>query len=372
MLMWFEASFHLQFIIKNVKAVDQSYKLVQSLLKKIRFAAMKKTLLLLSVIAALSWTCSTDIDVIAPYKEVIVINGLLDPLDSLHYVRVGRGFLGEGNVFTMAQVPDSINYNDILDVRLEKLQGNFVIQTIPMTRTTSVPRDSGLFAYPYQVLYYTPAQILQDGSTYRIVVTNLETSVTAKSTTKIVNDLTVLSPIATDSIDFASAANAPTFVRYVPGFNSKVYDFILRFNYREIDPNGVSTEHSLDWDFNDQFAGASLPGEIHYVFYKYDMFRVFGSQIPVMAGYTRRIDSLSDGKRPFEFIMVEGSEDLLTYLQLQNPSGLVQDRPTFTTVENGLGLFTSRVRHFERRFPNAVTRAAFDTSAYMQNLNFQF
>ena len=117
----------------------------------------------------------------------------------------------------------------------------------------------------------------------------------------------------------------------------------------------------------------NTPAEVKYVFYKYDFYRVIGSQIPDRAGYTRRIDSLSVGVKPVEIMCVAGTEDLQTYIQLQAPSsGIVQDRPVFTTVENGLGLFTSRVINPIYRYPKAVMQAAFDTSAYLRTKNFRF
>lgn len=98
------------------------------MMKKFRFALMKKIFLLSAFAALLGLfnSCSTDFDVAAPYKEIIVINGLLNPLDSVHYVHVGKAFLGEGDVFKMAQQADSTNYADILDVKLEKVRLNNV------------------------------------------------------------------------------------------------------------------------------------------------------------------------------------------------------------------------------------------------------
>ena len=50
----------------------------------------------------------------------------------------------------------------------------------------------------------------------------------------------------------------------------------------------------------------------------------------------------------------------------------ILDKPSFTTVENGLGIFTGRLLHREFLFPNAVTQAAFDSSEYTRDLNFEF
>jgi hypothetical protein len=164
---------------------------------------MKRLSATLFILASLFNSCSEDFDVVAPYKEVIVINGLLNASDTIQYIRVGKAFLGEGNAFVMAQQPDSVYYGDILEVNLERLTPqNQMVETIPLSRTTAVDKEPGLFVYPYQVLYTTNRLLLQDGSKYRIRVRNTQTGVTASSTTRIVVDEGIR-PL-TDPVDLAS------------------------------------------------------------------------------------------------------------------------------------------------------------------------
>jgi len=151
-----------------------------------------------------------------------------------------------------------------------------------------------------------------------------------------------------------------------------MYDVIIRFRYREIDPLGGSSEHYVDWNQTDQNVSVT-PQEVVFRFVKNDFFSIVGAYVPDKPGYTRRIDSLNNNLRSVEYIIVEGSEDLQTYYQLHLPTtGVVQELPTFTTVQNGLGLFTSRIVKTLHFTPNRVTQAAFDTSQYTKTKNFQF
>ena len=44
-----------------------------------------------------------------------------------------------------------------------------------------------------------------------------------------------------------------------------------------------------------------------------------------------------------DLIMTIGTDDLQTYINVNKPfSGIVQERPVFSTIENGVGLFSSR------------------------------
>jgi hypothetical protein len=321
--------------------------------------------------------CSTDFDVIAPYKEVMVVDGLLNAFDSVQHVKVGKAFLGEGNAYVMAEQSDSIYYGDVLDVKMERILNNQVLETFFLSRVESNDKDSGVFAYPYRVSYETSQEIHdEDASEYRITITNRETGNSATSRTKVVKDMLVTS-LYTDSIDWATASNSPVILSFNPNPNGKsnarIFDMIIRFHYRDIDPSGVSTTKKIDWNFLDQTSSNDNLQEVKFIFYKYDFYKIIGQNIPVIPGYTRRTDSLPPGIKPIEVIFLQGSEDLQTYLQLRQPTtGVVQELPLFTTVDNGLGLFTSRIVHPEFRFMDSDTEAAFDTSVYTRDLNFQF
>jgi hypothetical protein len=343
---------------------------------------MKRILSILFILIALFNGCSTDFDVIAPYKEIMVVDGLLNADDTVQNIRISKAFLGEGNAYVMAKEKDSINYADVLDVSMERLMNNHVQETIVLSRNEKNDKDSGIFAYPFYVLYSTNHVILDDGSEYKIIVKNRQTGVTAYSQTKVVKKIQrVTSPLplpgpAGDSIDLATAGQAPSYIIYEPGSNSnaQVFDVIIRFHYREIDPSGNSKQYYIDFNFPDKNSSVT-PQEINYRFYKYNLFDNIGYNIPDKPGYIRRTDSLSPaGLRPFQYILIEGTEDLQTYAQLQHPSSssVIDEPPTFTTIVNGLGLFSSRILHSMYYFPNAVTEAAFDTAAATKNKNFKF
>lgn len=341
------------------------------MIKKYRFVPMKKLVLYVFLATLFIYGCETDFEVNAPYKEFMVIDGLLNANDSVQSIRISKAFLGVGNALVMAQQTDSINYGDVLDVQLQRFFFNSVSQTILLTRSENNDKDTGVFARNY-VLYKTNQKILQDGSEYKLIVTNRQTGVVATSRTKIVDSLIAGNIPGGDSIDFVAGGNAPFIIRFTPGQNAFYYEMIIRFNYREINPStGLSTAHKVDWYFASPTALTS--SEVIFSFYKNNLFATLGANIPDKPGFTRRIDSLATGLRPFEVIMLEGSEDLNTYIELQKPAtGVVQERPLFTTIENGLGLFTSRYIKTVPRFPKQATIAAFDTSSALMNKNFQF
>ena len=55
------------------------------------------SLIYLVFIVAIFNSCKNDLDALAPYKESIAVYGLIDPADSVNYIRVNRVFLGSGS-----------------------------------------------------------------------------------------------------------------------------------------------------------------------------------------------------------------------------------------------------------------------------------
>ena len=315
-------------------------------------------------------SCKTDFDVAAPYKETMVIYGLLNPTDHPQYIRVSKAYLGEGNSLIMAQERDSIYYGSILNVTLQRLSSSgVVLQESSMTRDTTIPKDSGIFYYPYQVIYSSPDSMRFD-SKYKIKVTNTQTGLTASAETKIVGSFLVDHPTdhgpgVSPNFNFTLAGiYNPDFY---PAPNGYVYNLKIRFHYKDlIIATNDSTEKYVDWDLGDQ-VGAGQP-KITYTMFRPDLYRVVGSTVLSVdtTVIERKISS-----PPIEFIFTAGSEDLYTYQQLIAPSiGIVQDRPLFTNVENGIGLVTSKyVKSLSFNF-DGISRAAFDTSRYTRNLHF--
>ncbi|MCX6291522.1 MAG: DUF4249 family protein [Bacteroidetes bacterium] len=321
-----------------------------------------------STFSLLLSSCSTDFNTVAPYKETMVVYGLLNPSDpSGQYIRISKAFLGEGNSMVMAQQKDSINYANVLDVKMERLVNGVATQTYSLQRDTSIEKNSGLFCYPYQVVYKTSGAVLTDGSTYRLIVHNNETGLTVTSTTDVVGDFSIgFIPPAMNfiskiyySIDMSPATR-----------NGWVYNFTMRFHYKEVVvATNDTTAKYIDWNFGDQVIGNNAPNTITYDhIYRPDLYRIIGSAVtPADTNLVRRIIDPS----PIELIYTSASENLYTYQQLVQPSsGLVQERPLFTNITNGIGLFTSRNMKSYFRNMDVNSRAAFDTSRYTRNIHF--
>ena len=89
---------------------------------------MRKVLVFtISIISLFLGSCSNDLEINAPWKDVTVVFGLLNIDSTTHYVRISKAFLGEGDALEFASQFDSIYYKpELLDVKVYRVYNDEV------------------------------------------------------------------------------------------------------------------------------------------------------------------------------------------------------------------------------------------------------
>lgn len=118
--------------------------------------------LLLLTLSLLESGCSTDFEVNAPERDIRAVYSILDPADTVQYIRIARVYQVEG---------DAIAYggeNDMsvkgLDVRITRTSDGHVYNAVEVD---SFPKEEGIF-FPT----YTAYKIVTDGSTANPAIRN--------------------------------------------------------------------------------------------------------------------------------------------------------------------------------------------------------
>ncbi|MGE5425407.1 MAG: hypothetical protein ACM3N9_08575 [Syntrophothermus sp.] len=326
-------------------------------------------LLLLTVLPLFLISCSKDFKVNAEWKEVPVVYGLLNQNDSVHYIKITRAFLGEGDALMYAQIPDSSNYPvGDLQVRVEGWKDNLLKQTLVFHDTLVQNKDTGIFYAPTQ-LVYTSGGTLNEEYTYKLFVKNLKSNLEITSQTDMVRDFAIENP-GPPPATLSFMTGKKTFFSWYPAKNGTRYEVSLKFHYLESIAGGPYVEKILDWvifsdlraeyEVNAQAITRSLPGESFYNFLHSKL--VADPDIQRTPGVV-------------EVIFTVASPDLNTYMDVTEPSNtIVQERPSFTNITNGIGLFASRYNNTKKRpivielSPN--TKAELKTNPLTAGLNF--
>jgi len=342
---------------------------------------MSKLCKLLFVILAFS-SCKNDIDIAAPWKETVVIYGLLDPAAKVNYLRIQKAYLDpKESAYSFTKVNDSI-YNADLKIKLFVRQNGNVVDTIFPTlvdgNMEGLKKDSGLFSNAPNYLYKITDPILDsrlspnpEDYEYELIVTNPKTGFSCGSKTFTTGRLEVLAPASNNSspINIKDKPNTYVIVGYSEGRKVKAYDMIIRFWYSETSISNPSKSDTLafDWVLFRNRQTTSMVG------YEKKFYSIPGNIFYEILQATILPDK--DIKRKGLYCDVEyygAGEDLYTFIQVNVPSiGIVQKKPEYTNVNNGLGIFSSRYITAVSQVPiSAEMNGILKTSEYTKGLNF--
>jgi len=300
---------------------------------------MKKIYLILSVFAIVFNSCETDFDVNAEWEETTVVFGLLDASKDIQFIKINKAFLGEADALQMAQYSDSINFNKgELDVKITRINNNGSTDTIMLNEIRTL-RDEGDFndsivMYTFENFEFESNSLnqytnfLNANSEYELLIKNNITGNYVSSTTKIIGA-------------FNFSTNPSKFVFYNSTYGLDAYqdlDWIP-----SITPKAVAYQIGVRFHYKED-------NVIKDLFWNQIQVDKYESSLTL---YGRDFISFLDGKlskdnstREFlsiDIIMTLGSQDLKTYMDVNSPiTGIVQERPQFTNINNGIGLFSSR------------------------------
>lgn len=282
-------------------------------------------------------SCNNDIKVNANWKEIAVVYGLLDLSEPIQYIRIERAYLNEGtNALLSANQADSIYFKNIR-VRIIREDAALGYPSIELHLDTLPDRKTGLFANSPNLIWYTDEFVQPFASqkaTYTLEVTNLETGTQFKGQTKLVYPSLAYNP---QNFDITPTKN--TVWRIITGKNGRMYDMFMQFNYREYNQlTGDSNDAFVTWPVNiGNYGYGDDGGELLLFNLNGEPFFDFLSQnILPKPGIDRRAISV-------DMIYYGGSQELFDYINLNKPSlGIVQKKPEYSNISNGLGIFSSR------------------------------
>lgn len=318
---------------------------------------MKISLLLILTVLLIFTSCETDFEVNADWKETTVVYGLLDQTIDTQRVIIYKAFLGNQSAYVFAQEADSIYYgeND-LEVMLYGVLDQDTIQTIELEYTITDNRESGgtdtIFSTEYSVEYIT-AQELNTDLVYHLMIRNLNTNNIVRSNTELISGLNI-NPGFGDVNFFKNDEYRNYILRWESSRNALIYKPYLRFYYIEKDQfTGDVSYNYIEQSFSERQSQNTNGGESMQLELAGESFYYFVKNSIEESNSVSRINAeeLNDGLPEstnwvggIEFRFVVGGEAISQYVSINNLPGLLfQDPPTFTNIENGIGVFSSRL-----------------------------
>ncbi len=330
------------------------------------FLPRMKKIFSLFIISVLLFSCSNELDITADYKETTIIYGLLNQTDSVQYVQVFKGFLDDNtSALILAQNPDSVFYNDSVEVKL-----NDGSQTYSLDRIIGPNRAAGVFVDSPNYVYRLPSSVVEDRN-YNLTFTNLRTGHVVTAQSPVVKDFDINFPPEELLVNFA--VTTPVNVQWRSAENGKIYQLDIRFFYEEWNVNNPSDKDTfyVDWPiFNQQYSNTTAGGESM-------SFKIDG--LAFYSFLKSRLEENPDLQRqtleyPLEFRFFVGAEELYNYIRVNSAqSGItaLSVKPEYTNVNGGLGIFSSRYN--KSRINIGLAQRSLDSlscGSFTKNLNF--
>ena len=302
-------------------------------------------------------SCETDFDLNAPYETVPVVYGLLDQSLDTQFIKINKSYLSNTNNVAFASINDCTQFNFIIALLEEYNQSNNLTRVDTLREMYVSNLDEGIFYEGSQKIYYleTPDSYLNYDYTYKLNVSVPDKNINFGSETELINGngliFDYLSKITLQLNGFRCADNdlatldeffSPR-LEWNTTLNGKRYELILRLHFTEHFIGGISESKFIDWDLGHQTSISTDGSETMFkIISGSSFFEMINSKL---SNYSLEQDVLKRtfGSDAIEFILTAGNDDLNTYMQVNEPvTSIVMERPIFTNVENGIGLFGSK------------------------------
>ena len=334
---------------------------------------MKLRLIFGLALLSLVFGCSTEVELNAPYESTTVVFGILDAKQSRQYVKINRTYLGDGNNAEYAQIRDSLEYewDEFNSITMSEIVNGNVVETYPLDSITIENKETdGVFYAPVQTVYYFDvAQADEDGNYLNPdAIYELEVDFKNKEDVSAQTDIVTIErndlqgPLNNDNYKINFVQN---YVNDIPNFQE---NFSLRWS---VQPGVERYEYSFTFEFKEKVWAEPVPGNetltdeyVRQMEWKLgeitspspgtnsietsvngaSFFSTVDARIEEDPFITREMGIIDgDVLRSIYFNISVSNEVLNTYLSVNEPvTGIVQERPEYTNVDNGIGILASR------------------------------
>ena len=296
------------------------------------------------------YSCDNKVDLVAEGQETPVVFGFIDPTVDTQFVKINKSFVTEGNAYTAALDPSLSEYTDLLAYVVE-WDGNDSVASYILNEKEITNKDSGVFYYPVQTVYYTDEILFstdndpQYDNTFEIRFEGSGKNVSSK--TDVIGAFKPNNTQAFDEISLVSVFNVDgssyqdKSMKIDQSTNAKRYEFTLRFFYTEIYNDGSEAEKHLDFRFQ-PWVCEGLSGQESYTFFikGEDFFQGVENRLIAQNNeanvYRRVIGKLN-------YIFDYAGFDLNTFIELSKPAtSFNSEQNPFSNIDNGIGVWSSR------------------------------
>ncbi len=313
-------------------------------------------------------SCSTDVDINGEWKDIPVVYCILDASTEYQYVIVNKSFLGDLPASQMAAVSDSLFYDHVEVVINEYNENNSLVGTYVFEQVDTIVKPEGYFGNERNSIWAKQMNLNPDYK-YELVVNIDNGKHIVKSVANLVKGMYITSPSQfAPSIDIVNYTSDYEY-KYNNGENGKIFQMAIVFNYFEVSPEGDTSQvKSIVWPQAVEYRTNINPTEVIGKFSVLAFYNLITSKIGEPDSGVKRFVKMPGS---IEFRLAGADENYATYMEITAPSsGIVQEKPSFTNLEGGYGLFASRFNVKMTKKLGTRTLDSLHRGIYTKNLGF--
>jgi len=313
---------------------------------------------LCTILSFLLLSCEKEFDPRDKYKDITIVYGLINPLESIHYIRICRAFYAPESVTIVAQNPDSLYYPvEDIDVRVYEITptGNSTPLEVGTTIIHAKDTTGYFYAKEQRVYYFNKKFHIQHlENTIKIEIEHKKSGKIVYAETPLVNDFEVIIPRSGARPNLnPNPQQAVTKFEWNNAKNGRIYDIYYIMYYKEghIDkPLSAWEKDSVVWHVGSHSAPKTGDGEVQPEVLRFNS-ATFYDQVQKKVAYN---DSLR--RRPYvqaKTTIWSGSEVLYHYHNVNGHPTPLPEVPEYTNLKTTLnsveleneafGIFTSRI-----------------------------
>lgn len=324
-------------------------------------------------------SCEVEFNPNDDWKETTIVYGVLDQDADTNFIRIQKCFVGDGNYIEFAKQKDSIYYKaDELEVKMYGFYAwddttgwntSRAHDSCTLTYTESYNKPEGGFYSEIAPIFFTTHKLNSDFNYYHLVIRNLKTGNIVTSHTKLVADYKVTNPSGTSfGFNYSQIYNQniltckwTSMTTGAYGEIARLFQPCIRFNFME---NGEPAYVNLDFStmVNDYTVADKT---LQYIIFEKEVLSQIVSKIK-KRGVANR--SFVFDTPAFEIYVYGCAENLHSYIDNNAPIVSLTERPLFTNINNGIGIFSSRRLYIKKGYTNWT--AAFQAEIEASGIGF--
>ena len=289
--------------------------------------------IIILLVFAFYYSCEDDIEVFSGEESVPIVYCLLNPYDTVQYVRISRTYIVEKRTNSITSSVDSLYFDGEILIALEYWENDQIKETIKFEQYEGLVKDPGVFPTNKNILFRS-FQKIHSESTYKLNIYLKEKEKIIFGEIITVGDIEIIdpNPFFKRKITLSSEQNYA--IRFNLAPEAWIYQTVINFNYDEISEEDT-IKKSFEW--------AQKNTKPDFLKRDFIITRLNGAKF--FQDLTNELEENPNIKRKavdFSFKFYYGSADLRFYVESITPSsGVLQEKPTYTNFLNAQGVFSS-------------------------------